>query len=595
MVYIQQGKYTVVATNNVSHNAQLTFWLEAWAENYDLVNNSTKVWTRVTVQCTSGSASTSSLTVSGDGLSYSNSGVFTISNNGSWQTIVEGYFIAHHNSDGTKTMNISATISANQSWWNNTLSGTITLPTIPRSSGIALSPSTVSCDGYNSFTISINRASEAFTHNVYYLFGNNSSKNLIAQNVATSCSWTPPRELLLKIPNDEAGVGAIIVETFSGGTKLGDSSTRFYISSVGVSEPRIENITVTELNSSVSGSGVFGGISKKKISFDVYSYDGSSIKRVTVTNGSQTVNAYKQGDSDYISHGKKQRYSVTLSNLTSGDFEFEVLDSRGYRVTTQIGDSFQTYFKPILTQVEVNRDKPTGSSGTLKIKGKWFKLSSNNVFVSYKRTTENDYSGSSKSGSFNLNINSDGSFEASVNFSDLEYTKTFRFTITAKDSFGGLTIQEVILPSSQYVAWLGKNTVSVPILHVFKRKNTPCGIYNEGDLSVKGNSYFSGNLNVSGKLNADISDSILIKKFTTYTSQISSGNSDTAYISLSTPYNYKFVGILGSYMIGSGIMNYVIQSESDENTAKVYLGNTWNGWTYPGGQVGVTVVYIREQ
>lgn len=578
MVYLSNG-WTTVATATVSNKASVTWWLEARVISQDINTNQSTIGVRVTAQV-KGSAGSSGLTVKGSGLDYRQAGVHSISTS-TWEVITEGSITQPHSSDGSLTMDILADISANKTWWNCHLEGRITLPTIPRTSQITISPTWLVPNGTNSYLIKTNRKSNIFVHDIYYSFGSISNKGLYG-NVENEVSWTPPRDLLKQIPNSPNGSGILIMTTHIGPNEIGQSKATFWLNASGISEPKLSTLTIKELgsNANVGNSGsVYNLLSNKKVTVQVTTFDNATVKSIRLFNGTQSVDMVAVGSATTSGYGKTQPYEATLSNLTSGNFKVEIIDSRGFKATQTASLTFENYFTPLITEATINRTVPTQPNGTLTVKGQWFRADYNDISLSYVRTKEG---GSAETKvSVPITKNENGTFAASVPFKDLDYEKSFVFDITAKDSFNQEFNIQILLPSAQYVIWFGKNTVRTPMLHLFKRPGAPCGIYNEGDLSVLGMVY------------ADLSDKYIIESFKTTAPSIAQQNATEVSIPIQTPAGYKYVGVLSSYMVGSGILNYLLTEKSNESTAVVYLGNTWNGWNYPGGQVGVNVLYAK--
>ena len=132
-----------------------------------------------------------------------------------------------HNSDGTKSLTISATYNtapltiSNTAINSITASATVTLDTIARASTPTVNTSSVAMrDG--SVTIYTNRASTGFTHTLSYAFGG--ASGTIATGVTDSYSWTPPLDLAYQIPSATQGTLTIYCDTYSGSTLVGTKS-----------------------------------------------------------------------------------------------------------------------------------------------------------------------------------------------------------------------------------------------------------------------------------------------------------------------------------------------------------------------------------
>lgn len=129
----------------------------------------------------------------------------------------------YHNSDGTKSITISASGGiSGTSLQSTTISATVTLTTIPRATTPTFSGSKVMGE---SMTINLPRASSSFTHIVTYSFGNTGGR--IADAATTSVSWTPPISLASQIPNATSGTCTIGVGTYNGSTLIGTKEVSF--------------------------------------------------------------------------------------------------------------------------------------------------------------------------------------------------------------------------------------------------------------------------------------------------------------------------------------------------------------------------------
>ena len=134
-----------------------------------------------------------------------------------------------HNSDGTKSLSISATYNtapltiANTAINSITASANVTLDTIARASTPTVNTSSVAMrDG--SVRIYTNRASDSFTHAMYYVCG--SASSTIATGVTEYFDWTPPLDLAYQVPSDDEVTVTIYCNTYtdSGTTLVGTKS-----------------------------------------------------------------------------------------------------------------------------------------------------------------------------------------------------------------------------------------------------------------------------------------------------------------------------------------------------------------------------------
>ena len=281
--------------------------------------------------------STLSLNLDGQNVHYSYP---TWETSGEEYTLASGSSTISHNADGTKTLPISCTFNPNNGLHGTiTVSASLSLTTIPRSSSVSVSPGVIG----SSVKININRQSSSFKHTVRYAWAGKSGT--IATNVDTSTSWTIPLDFANDIPNSASGTGTIFVDTYSGSTKTGTQSTTFTASVPANVKPTFTGVSLSDLNGAAqnlipSGNTFIQVISNIKVAFNgaVGSY-GSSITgyyaEIIGKNQSTSSNGGGLGIMNY--HGTiKIRASVS--------------DSRGrWSDTREVSVTVLEYFAPALS------------------------------------------------------------------------------------------------------------------------------------------------------------------------------------------------------------------------------------------------------
>ncbi len=147
-------------------------------------------------------------------------------------------FTVDHNADGTGKATIQWKWAVNSPWGgyvNPSGSFSIDLPQIPRASTPTLSASSVQMG--KAITISMSRASSAFTHTLKYTI--NGTTGTIASGLGTSYTWTVPKELVQHIPNNLSSAVTITCETYSGATKVGSKTVAFTATVPDASVPTV--------------------------------------------------------------------------------------------------------------------------------------------------------------------------------------------------------------------------------------------------------------------------------------------------------------------------------------------------------------------
>lgn len=294
-------------------------------------------------------------------LSLSLDGQNVHSSRPTWQTSGEEYALASgsstisHNADGTKTLPVSCTFNPNNGLHGTiTVSASLSLTTIPRSSSVSVSAGVIG----SAVTININRQSSSFKHTVRYAWAGKSGT--IASNVDTSTSWTIPLDFANDIPNSASGTGTIYVDTYSGSTKTGTQSATFTASVPANLKPTFSGVTLSDLNGAAqnlipNGNTFIQVISNIKVAFNgaVGSY-GSSITgyyaEIVGKNQSTSSNGGSLGIMNY--HG-------TIK------IRARVSDSRGrWSDTREVSVTVLEYFAPALS-ISIARTGSTSSTLTI--------------------------------------------------------------------------------------------------------------------------------------------------------------------------------------------------------------------------------------
>ena len=251
----------------------------------------------------------------------------------------------NHASDGSKSLAISAVFQIRATlsgtyYGTITASANITLDSIPRVSSVSAANMTMGSAG----TISISRASSAFTHTLTYSFGNTSG-TIATKTTATSVSWTPALSLASQIPNAISGTCTITCTTYNGNTNIGSKTCTLTLSIPASVKPTISSLTASRIDGEVPSTWGIYVQTKSKVKLTINgaagSY-GSTIKSYSITGGG---------------------YSGSASTLTTGflnnsgtiTFKATVTDSRG-RVSAEASVSITVtaysppYFNSSLSQ-----------------------------------------------------------------------------------------------------------------------------------------------------------------------------------------------------------------------------------------------------
>lgn len=236
-----------------------------------------------------------------------------------------------------------------------------------------------------SVTINTPAVNSAYRHTLRYAFGK--ATGTIAENVASSKSWTPPVSLASRIPDAASGIGTIYCDTYSGSTLLGTKSVSITLTIPSSVVPSAGKLTAA-VTEDTSGTGQFvRGMGKAAVSLSgaagVY---GSTIKSYSVSGGG---------------------WSSNESTLTTGilqaageiTFTAVVTDSRGRTAQTTCQIEVIAYDKPGISSLSVYRCDSTGAkknAGTyaaIEVKASYSAITGNTVTLkaAYKLTSDASY------------------------------------------------------------------------------------------------------------------------------------------------------------------------------------------------------------
>lgn len=277
----------------------------------------------------------------------------------------ESTITVNHNTDGTGSV-------ALYGYWNTRRTGssyipteisvsqTITLPTIPRTSQLSLSASSVILD--NNITVTTNRASSNFVHNLYYQIDGGSWVTF-ATGVGASYTWKVPLTIANSIPNGTQKTINVICETYNGSASLAN-----YIGSSV--QPLTVNVP-SNLAPSITNFAISGGEN------GIYVQDLTNVNVSLSASGSysSTITTYKielvKGTTVLkTAYGTSITFALNNLDITSDtDFTIRgtVTDSRGRSTTSLQVINVKYYYKPKITSYNAYRSDASGNrsdSGT---------------------------------------------------------------------------------------------------------------------------------------------------------------------------------------------------------------------------------------
>lgn len=388
-----------------------------------------------------------------------------------------------HRSDGTGACNLAGTFVMNGTYRGYSVGtmvvdNTITLPTIPRASGLTV-PTSINTGSALSGTVS--PSSTSFNHKVELKIGSTVKQTITLAAGTNYFSATIPHSWF---PNSTSGTISVLLSTYSGSTFIA-STTKNITANVPTSiSPSVSGFTAAIAANGLSGLYVQGKTTTK-LTASASAGEGASI-------------------SSYLYSGPDVYTSTTSNTITtgviqaSGTLTYTVLvtDSRGRTASRTVQIYVYPYSSPSIGPVSVQR---CDANGNLTESGTYAKYTVNSAFsvVGDKntRTVTVAYSsngGSSYSAETTIQAATDGNWTKTGVYGGgvfaLASAYILRFTI--KDSYGATSTITAPLQSAQRPINIRSNGKGVAIGGMSTKDAFECSF----------NADFNKNVNIDGQL-----------------------------------------------------------------------------------------------
>ena len=355
----------------------------------------------------------------------------------------------------------------------------MTLTTIPRASSASATGNTLG----EPVAITISRASSSFTHKLYYTCGNISNQ-LIAENVGTSYSWTPPVSLAQQAPNAATVAVKLTVKTYNGSTYIGAKSTQL---SLSIPSSIVPTLSVA-ISDPTGVQGTYGGYvqlrSKIQVSITASGAQGSTIKSYSIKVGNIYASNASSGTTDYLPNSGTLAITCTVT------------DSRGRTASQAQNLTVLAYSKPTITAISAARcnqdgtENRAGTYGKVTFSASITPLSNINTAayaVQYREVGVDSWStdDSPAAGDF-APANVSVVFPADKN-------KRFEVRVVATDAFESIGSSIRDLPAAYALYHLAKHLISVGIGRLCDKLNAfQVGLDAYFDKNVQVDGYVSG-------------------------------------------------------------------------------------------------------
>lgn len=327
-----------------------------------------------------------------------------------------------------------------------------------------------------SVTINTPAVNSAYRHTLRYAFGK--ATGTIAENVASSKSWTPPVSLANQIPSATAGSGTIYCDTYSGSTLLGTKSVSITLTVPGSVVPSAGTLSAA-LAEDTSGTGLYvKGMGKAKLTLSGASGAyGSSITSYTITGGGWTAT------NGALTTG-------TLASAGNITFTATVTDSRGRKASTTRAINVIDYTKPGVAVCDVYRcdadgnRKKAGTYFAVEINASYSAITGNTLSITarYKKQSESSYGTAA-------NVTNNG--KTVIGGGNISASTTYDVLVTVADKYNSLPILRTL--STKSVLQSFKRSAGAAIGKVAELANW---------LDIAWNTRIRGNLQVDGTISS---------------------------------------------------------------------------------------------
>ena len=346
------------------------FYLDAKYSTQDKVNNKTTIQTRLRGVLVQGW---------GNGYNYSFSCSYapTVSGSGLWnletETITSGEGQVTHNNDGTKTLTLSSNFSVSGMGLSGSISSTVGLPTIPRTSDISCTSPKVG----DVATVTLTRKADVYRDTVSYTIGSltGTLATKTADTVISFDTSTIASSIYTQMGSTNKQIaGTMTVQTYNGDTLIGSKSTNFTL--YAKESDCVPTITATIVDTNSTTTALTGdnnkivkGYSNARITYTITTKNGATLS-------SKTVNGSALGTSPH-----------TITGANTNVFSIIATDSRGYSTTLTITKTLINYV-PLAIDFNAYRPTPTGSEIKANFTGNYyngsFGTTNNSLTLSWK-------------------------------------------------------------------------------------------------------------------------------------------------------------------------------------------------------------------
>ncbi len=349
-----------IASYTWNQTAQVTFYLDAKYSSQSIANNTTTIQTRLRSVLNSGS-------ISGAGYNYTCSYANTVSGTGVWtfatETITTGNGTITHNSDGTKSLSLSASMKNNYWGLNKTISATVDLPRIPRQANLT-SAQDFNDEGNPTITYNNSAGSNVseLVAGIFNTAGNVTYAGYRAVNKTGTLSYTFNLTDTERNNLRQACIGTSMAVKFYLRTYIGGT---YYYSSIQ------KTLSIVNGNPTLS----YDVVETDEDVIDILGTNELLIKDVTKPKVSITATPKKYATISKYTMDLNGNYvesnEYTFNKLTGNNLSISATDSRGLKTQQNETLSVIDYYRPSAS-IYVPRAEEDDDNAYINIDGTWY-------------------------------------------------------------------------------------------------------------------------------------------------------------------------------------------------------------------------------
>lgn len=507
---------------------------------------------------------TISCTINGSSVfSYNASRNFNASAAASYsETLCSGTTTVTHNSDGTKTCAVAASVSVASGEYSPgsaSISQSITLTTIPRAS---------TCSWSGDFTIgsaktiTITRASASFNHKLKFTVGS-ASETLPSGGTyaSTSYSWTPASGTYSgQFPTQTSRTGTLVLYTYNSGTLIGSNSYTFTLKIPDAWKPSVSvSLSPSSSDPFITSTGLYvAGYSAIQASITGTAATGAAIASYTISGAfSKTVNT---------SSSSTVQTSGVIATSGSKSVTVTITDARGRTGSATASCSYTSYAYPAVSALSYARGTYSGGVWTSSDTGEDLK-------ITFTGSCSLSGNGNTMSWSVGAPVTASGSGLTSGS-SITQYATgigtvtAYTVSVTLTDAVGNSTTRSVFVPTIEMPFVIDPTLPAVGVGAVPQTART---------LELASN----WRLKQGGGIYYQTTNDVLADALTQYAGVKFYSGSGSSYTGTVPDSNYKY----GTFVVNRrGTNSISVVAFPEATTLGIALNSSTNGSTWAGWQ-----------